>query len=127
MVRYDQFKSKASASFNFVAVEGSQGFPHASLPSIDDKPPGSLSLRLAITEEDEDAAISFLLQKRPLQATRNPLTIKKNLASYGHARTWASINAGYGQLFNQPERLERWNGAGWEEPSCGYLKISFSF
>ena len=51
-----------------------------------------------------------------------------SLRDLGRPNTWAYFQAGYGQLFNDktPVIYGR-NGAWFEEPSCGYFRICFSF
>jgi len=46
----------------------------------------------------------------------------------GFARVWNRLGAGYGQVFyDKTAVLYGRNGTRWEEPGCGYLKISFRF
>lgn len=72
-----------------------------------------------------------ILEKRPAQAARNPLklshrTVPENTTS----RLWASasIQAGYGEIYqDKTPSIYGHNGTGWQEPSCGYVKIHFRF
>ncbi len=126
MVRYGEMKTRIDSGFDSFATAISQRSAAANIAMAQESPRPFPAFRLSNAEQS-DSAFTFQLREPPQPLPRNPLVLRKNLANYGHSRTWASVNAGYGQIFKQSARLERWNGAGWEEPSCGYLKVSFSF
>ena len=126
MVRYGEMQTRVYSGFDSLAAAISHKSVATSITVADESPRPLPAFRLSASEQD-DTAFNFRLREPPQPPPRNPLVLRKNLANYGHSRAWASFNAGYGQIFKQSARLQRWNGAGWEEPSCGYVKISFSF
>ncbi len=54
---------------------------------------------------------------------------RTRLASRFSYRSWAGLHSGYGQIFNSPDTIgrSRTNGAGIDDPSCLYLKMSLNF
>lgn len=126
MVRYGEMQTRVYSGFDSLAAAISHQSVATSITVADEIRRSLPTFRLSAAEQN-DTAFNFQLREPPQPPPRNPLVLRKNLANYGHSRAWASVNAGYGQIFKQSARLQRWNGAGWEEPSCGYVKISFSF
>jgi hypothetical protein len=61
-------------------------------------------------------------------APANPLVVgRRPEVENGSVRgTW--IEAGFGEIFRErPAAIYGRHGAGWQEPSCGYLKVKLSF
>ena len=95
--------------------------PQPAAPSVD-------SRRLMLTEKII-LSLNVPLEKRSdSEPGSSVMLTRTNLRELGLSRMWASLEAGYGQFFSDkgPMIYGR-NGARWEEPSCGYLKITFSF
>jgi hypothetical protein len=97
---------------------------------------------VSLTPEElaPDGILSFLaekvalptttfLQTRPLSEAPNPLLLTlKNYGEDGRYHVWASLTAGYGQIFlYKSVTIYGRNGSCWEEPSCGFFKFSFNF
>jgi hypothetical protein len=58
----------------------------------------------------------------------NTLLLTRDSRSSSRASFWASFQPGYGEIFGDDSAaFYGRTGTGWEEPSCGYLKIRFSF
>ena len=74
-------------------------------------------------------SITLPLRKRAESDPGSSVTLSRtNLREFGLSKMWASVEAGYGQLFSDKgPTIYGHNGARWEEPSCGYVKLSFSF
>lgn len=74
-------------------------------------------------------SLTVPLQKRAdAEPGSSVMLTRTNLRELGRSKMWASIEAGYGQFFSDKEpTIYGHNGSRWEEPSCGYLKLSFSF
>jgi hypothetical protein len=47
---------------------------------------------------------------------------RKILRESGRSRTWGGIRAGFGRVFFDKPAFK-----GWQDPPCGFLKVSFSF
>jgi hypothetical protein len=81
------------------------------------------------------AAEKFVFSMRTMQEWRresqsvNAFSLSRmSLRDLGRPNTWACLQAGYGQLFNDKNPLIYGrNGSWFEEPSCGYFRICFSF
>jgi hypothetical protein len=80
-------------------------------------------------------AEKFVLSLRTMQELRresqgsNAFSLSRmSLRDLGRPNTWACLQAGYGQLFNDKTPLIYGRNGSWlEEPSCGYFRICFSF
>jgi hypothetical protein len=81
------------------------------------------------------AAEKFVLSIRTLpEWRRDPQAVnafslsRMSLRDFGRPNAWAYLQAGYGQLFNDKTPLIYGrNGSWFEEPSCGYFRVCFSF
>ena len=98
------------------------------------------SLSLTSTELEPNSVLSFFvekislpttefLEKRPGPEAPNPLLLTlRNYSEDGRSHVWASLTAGYGQIFlYKSVAIYGRNGSVWEEPGCGFLKFSFNF
>ena len=93
------------------------------------RPATDQSFRLAV--EPIHLSIS-LLERRTYPTSSGPsgslFSTRRNLSELGRSKVWATLATGYGQLFaDRSPIIYGRNGAAWEEPSCGYFKLSFSF
>ncbi len=53
---------------------------------------------------------------------------RMNTEETNRGNLWAHVQAGYGQIWQDESIVVRGkNGTAWEQPSCGYLKATFSF
>lgn len=72
-----------------------------------------------------------LLEKQPGPKPANPLVLTRRSALKNKAAgRWASatVQAGFGEIFyDKPASVYGRNGTGWEEPSCGYVKLQLRF
>ena len=73
---------------------------------------------------------SLVLKKSAAQEPHPLLQLTRRTARNQDAKLWASasIQAGYGEIYpDKTAAVYGHNGTGWEEPSCGYIKIRFRF
>jgi len=53
---------------------------------------------------------------------------RKTVREREYAHSWATLEPGFGQIYlDHPEAIYGRHGAGWQEPSCGYLKVCLKF
>lgn len=129
MVRFDQLpKIKLTVGSTHSSAVIPQQTPAHFEQTITMSHTAEATLRMSPLSE-EDFSFAQRLEKRPAPGPRDPLLLaRRNLRNYDHAKTWASLRAGYGQVFDDvPRRVCAWSGPTWEEPSFGYLKVCFSF
>ena len=122
MVRYDQSPAQTPA----VARNNSA----ANLLCYDASAP-RLQYRVAVLKPDNQNATGFSYDSRlKKQSGSNqhdlfPLVHKKLYAD-GRAGKWVDVEAGYGQICGVESGIGK-NTMELEQPSCAYLKASFSF
>lgn len=60
---------------------------------------------------------------------RDLFSLTKQLFGWGYEPKGSPyLGAGYGEIFDyRLPLMNEHNGTGWEEPGCGYLKITFTF
>jgi hypothetical protein len=82
------------------------------------------TLRLSL---GETAILSLAAPLQRRSESGSVMLTRTNLREFGRPRMWASLEAGYGQVFEKGKTLYGHNGSLWEERGGGYLKLIFSF
>lgn len=92
----------------------------------------STSMGYHLTPDKELPPVkAVVMEKSRTRETRNPLKLFHSASQPSHCSTlWtsASIQAGYGDIYpDYAPGIYGRNGTGWQEPSCGYVKVHFRF
>lgn len=102
------------------------GIP-ASAPIQAQSEPGE-RLNLLVAEKFALSIRDQQLWRHDVPAVNSVSLSRMSLREFGRPNVWASFEAGYGQLFTDRSPLIYGrNGSAFEEPSCGYFRLCFSF
>ena len=80
----------------------------------------------ALFETSLPRATEYLTRETPPPRANPILMTGRYLTELGHAKFWSRLTAGYGEVF-YGHSAAVYGHNGWEQPACGYLKLSFSF
>ncbi len=99
----------------------------APLPSVRPAEPGTPDILRADYFDSAISKPTVFLEKTPTPRRANIfLATGQYWTERGHSKLWSKLSAGYGQVFYDYSWVI-YGRNGWEEPGCGYLKISLQF